>query len=242
LFELVSILVERPPDGPVAFALRDLDDPECILAMHPLPGDDPVVALVGLRTPPDWDGFGVLATGRARHLETDDPPEPVTVAVVAERGGATVDALRTAEGVSTSANHGEGRVPDAVRRVLGLPTAPPAHTPAALLLLDWVDRVLAAVLDADLGDPPAWAQLAALYRGDPHIGWSELRARCAAGSFAVPGLSADAAAWMDDGMFSREATVAYPPLSSSLRDLAELLPRRSYALLVDSLDERLSAA
>jgi hypothetical protein len=242
LFHLVTTLVGCSPDSPFAFAVHDLDGDESELALHALPGPDPVASLAGFRSPADWQAFGVVATGRARHLGQPSSLQPVTVAVVAERGGATVDALRTSMGVSTSVNGGEGRVPDACRRVLGLATAPPAIAPSAVFLLDWVDRALAAVLDADLGDPPELATLTALDRSDPHASWSDLRTRCATGRFTVPGISADAAAWMDDGMFSREAATAYPPLTSSLRDLSDLLPPPMFASLVSSMGNRLNAA
>jgi hypothetical protein len=242
LFHLVTTLVESPPSGPHAFAVRDLDADECDLAIRPLDGDDPVASLVGFHVPSDWHGFGVVAGGRARHLDRSGPSQPVTIAVVAERGGTTVDALRTVQGVTTSANQGEGRVPDACRRVLGLPTAPPAIEPEVVLVLDWVDRVLGAVLDADLGDAPAWAELAALDRTEPGLSWAHLRMRCASGSFTVPGVSADAATWMDDGMFSREVATAYPPLTSTLSDLRDLLPWATFELLVASMGTRLNAA
>jgi hypothetical protein len=44
---------------------------------------------------------------------------------------------------------------------------------------------------------------------------------------------------MDDGMFSREAITAYPPLLDMLTDLDALLPATTFDPLLDALCHRL---
>jgi len=57
----------------------------------------------------------------------------------------------------------------------------------------------------------------------------------------VPGIDADAARWMDDGMFSREAMTAYPPVHELLDDLRALLPDTVYQRLLAVACARLEA-
>jgi hypothetical protein len=57
----------------------------------------------------------------------------------------------------------------------------------------------------------------------------------------IPGIHADAARWMDDGMFSREALTAYPPTPELLDDLRALLPHGIYQRLLGVACARLEA-
>jgi hypothetical protein len=199
---------------------------------------DVVRALAGFRAPPQWRAFGVVAPAQARRLDDARPPSRVTIAVLASRDGTTVSAL---DGLATPDEPGEGRLLDACLRVLDLPTAPPQHSTALWSALHWLDAVLATVLAADLGERPSWAELAALdvasaYATRP---WRDARDACAVGRLGVPGIDPAAAEWMDDGMFSREAISAYPPMLEMLTDLDALLPAATFAPLLAAFGRRL---
>jgi hypothetical protein len=71
--------------------------------------------------------------------------------------------------------------------------------------------------------------------------WSALRRACAAGCVDVADVDRAGAAWMDDGMFSREALGGYPPLTQMVADLRELLPWSCYEQLLGALCDRLEA-
>ena len=160
----------------------------------------------------------------------------VTVGPAAVDGGAPV----------LAGGETDGRVVDACRRVLGLPTPPAPGSPQVWATVVWVDAVLAATLAADLGEPPGWHALAALdpldHAGDrAGLTWSLVRASCAAGLVVVPGVDAELAAWMDDGMFAREATAALPPLFDMLHDLRDLLAPHVLDHVLARVAERLAA-
>jgi hypothetical protein len=239
---LGALLVGSCPDTPLGVGVIGLDRSELELAVKPLDCPDVVCALAGLAAPAAWDAFGVVAPAHAHLLDREEPPIRVVIAVLASRDGITSHRLRgtTSECPTTG---GEGRMLDACRRVLGLPTPPAEHATDLWSALDWVDRALAAVLHADLGEPPSWATLRRLDRGRHHAGraWSALRRDCAAGRVTIPGVGPVAAGWMDDGMFSREALAAYPSLFDSLHDLHELLPPSTFDALLTGLAERLNS-
>jgi hypothetical protein len=58
----------------------------------------------------------------------------------------------------------------------------------------------------------------------------------------IPDISCTGARWMDDGMFSREALTAYPPITQLVADLRELLPWSSYEAMLQALCTRLERA
>ena len=242
LHELINLLVECPPSRPTAFGVQGLarvDDVE--LAMKPLPTGNLVRDLSGFRAPLTWDAFGIVAPARAFHLDDDDPPIPVTLAVIVARDGGVTSAVHGIEsrGAGTRRDDGEGRVLDACRRVLGLPTPPPDVSTGWWSALHWIDRVLAALLDADLGHPPSWSTLRGLDEGRRYATapWALLRGDCAAGAIDIPGIAAAGAAWMDDGMFSREAISGYPPLFDMLDDVDALVSADTFERLVRQLCE-----
>jgi hypothetical protein len=98
--------------------------------------------------------------------------------------------------------------------------------------------VLAEVLRRDLDAPPlTWAAVEQLHRGRDGVEapWAILRRECAGGLLAVGGVSPATAAWMDDGMFSRQVLAAYPDLHELVADLAALLPANVWQQLVERL-------
>ncbi len=266
---LASLLADVPLDAPVAVGV--VLPPECDFAwasttpaveffFRHLDCTDVVCALGGFVAPADWHAFGVVAPGRRMLL--DHPPsaldDDVTVCALLDRSGLVASEVHAADGEVISQGISSGRAIDACRRVLGLGTAPPQLGPHVWRTLRWVDRVLAAVLDADLGDPPSWPALAALRMSDEPTrrwrensrrarrepaewSWHELRDACADQELEVPGIDPEAAAWMDDGLFSREAVAAFAPLVQSLGDLRQLLPQRTFDKLIEQVSDQLAA-
>ena len=246
LRELASMLLDDQIDGTLAVALAGYSDDGVIdLSVKPLPSIDPITSLYGFRAPPEWLAFGVVTSGTARHLDDRDAaPLDVRVAHFLDRRGIEVSLAKTGIGETPvvvdlcGPPTVSGRVPDACRRVLGLPTAPPEHDPQLLWAVDWLDRILAKLLDRDLDSrPPAWAAIEQLYRGRPSESapWSILRRECAAGHLPLDLLFPGEAEWMDDGMFSRQAIAAYCDLRETVVDLAELLPDDTWQKIVARL-------
>ena len=246
LRELASMLLDDQIEGTLAVALAGFTDDGIIdLSVRPLPAIDPINALYGFRAPAEWLAFGVVTSGTARHLDDPDLAAlDVRVAHFLDRRGVEVSIAKTGEGATPALVDlcgppaVSGRVPDACRRVLGLPTRPPEHDPQLLWAVDWLDRILAAVLDRDLDSPPlAWPAIERLYRGRPSDSapWSILRRECAAGQLPLDLLLPGEAEWMDDGMFSRHAIAEYCDLRETVVDLAELLPDDTWQEIVARL-------
>lgn len=248
LRELASMLLDDDIDGPLAVALADYTDHGPFdLSVRALPADDPIGSLFGLRAPDEWVAFGVVTVGTARHLDAlDSPPMRVRVVHLLDRRGLEVSLAKT-DGAAApllvdlcGAPTSLGRVPDTCRRVLGLPTPQPETNPQLLWALDWLDRVLAAVIGRDLDSPAlAWPAIHQMHRGRSSIAapWSILRRECAAGQLDIGDVSAADAEWMDDGMFSRQSIAAYPELLDLLIDLAELLPSETLRQIMDRLHD-----
>jgi len=246
LRELASMLLDDQIEGTLAVALADYTDDGVIdLSVRPLPSIDPIGALYGFRAPAEWLAFGVVTSGTARHLDDHDvSPIDVRVAHFLDRGGVEVSIATNGNGAAPvlvdlcGPPTVSGRVPDACRRVLGLPTSPPGQDPQLLWALDWLDRILAEVLGRDLDSPPlAWPAIERLYRGRPSDSapWSILRRECASGQLGLDMLYPSDAEWMDDGMFSRQAIAAFCDLRETVVDLAELLPDDTWLEIVARL-------
>jgi hypothetical protein len=247
LHQITDLLTQTEPDAPTAVGIA-FDGDEIELALKPLARGDVVDALAGFTAPPEWAAFALVAPATAHHLDRVTS-QPAFLGVLAARDGTTASALRgsTVElqvRAAGSSEAGDGRVLDACRRVLGLSTAAPVHAPQLWAAHHWADAVLAAVLAADLGARPSWPELAVLDPGVTarNLTWCTLRGRCAAGALRIPSLSPRAAAWMDDGMFSREALAGYPPLPSMVADLRELLPPEHHRALLLRLCDGLEHA
>lgn len=264
---LVGGSVPEPDHPPRLVRIRcdcdDLEEGELELGVRELEfGDHPLDALIGFTAPSDWAAVGVLATGRAYAgvdadldltLDPDrrlDQPVPVITAHIVARDGSWGSAWQPIDGASEPAGseHGTaavallgraGRVDDAIRRVLGVTTAPPPATTHRLWALQWLDAIVASVAPSDHRLPPDSADVLALHPAVdafdlPHRDltidavldatdrlvelrtWSWLRTRC------VDGPSDDhhpwnevdpvLAAWFDDGSFARWLLGCWPEL------------------------------
>jgi hypothetical protein len=195
---------------------------------------------------------GCLVADRGPGQRDDVAREPVRVGLLIARSGRFVVRVEAARAATASDRPrrlgapGQGRLIDGCRRVLGLSTDPPAHDSHELWSVLWLDSLLAR---AAVDPHRSWADLVrchpgvvALARVEPgavpeamdhlvELGsalrqvwpWDRLLASARAGHFSVLGLSADDAAWMDVGMFSREVLGSFEPVDDLLDELDELL-------------------
>ncbi len=240
------LLVGLTDDG-----VDELDRPFTIGPTRaPAAPDDLVAALVGFDAPPEWQAMAVVVHGRSWALdEPSDDPRPVRLTHVVDRGGEVASLVRRAgEEPQPMGRGGVGRLVDACRRCLGLPTAPPPSDSTALWALLWLDDLLARAARGEPAADPAEAArshpaVAMVAEGAPDMvdeaverlsrvgemigearSWPELRRRAAAGEWPVEGLDAAGAAWMDDGMFARWVVAGFPLLDDYLAELDRLLP------------------
>jgi hypothetical protein len=249
----------HPDDGAVALGVQAHGD-ELDLAVRPLDGPDPVRSLFGFVAPPEWSAFGVLAAGRARSLDPGEDARVVGSAgrrvhlgLLVTRQGEQVVAVHGDDDLAEqplhldAAEHGTGRIPDACRRVLQLPTAPPERDTRELWATLWLETLLVRSL-AD-PHPIAWSEVVHAYPafdavvdGDAALGalvsdhlvelghaacrawrWDELLGACAAGQVPACGVDPEVATWMDVGMFSREVLGQFPAIDDLVVDLGTVL-------------------
>ena len=231
-------------------AVRPLegDDPVGALVGERVPDHWDVVALVATGRTYALDADRPVDTARAHR-----GPEVgrVLFTHVVARTGASAAVVQPFDGepqvLPTVPGAPAGRADDALRRMLDLPTAPPSHDVAELWALQWIDAVLSTA-HRDPGRSLRWPQVARLHPAarvasrDPLLAsllprdlvrlgrafarvtpWSFLRHDCAVGRWSVEGIDPSAAAWMDDGMFSRWTMQQFPFLDDELDDLDGLL-------------------
>jgi hypothetical protein len=212
-----------------------------------------VSALTGFTAPIDWLAIGVSTGGNAYPVEEgrDAPRRRVRLVHLVTRLGASASVVRLAdqepEVLVGTVDDGTtvGRVDDVCRRALGLAT-PPAGSTLEFWALMWLDSIVASGTD---GAPSTWDEVAAHHLAvrvfaetEPDLvaeasaslvrlgvlvasvhGWSELRAECAAGRWAMEGVRPAVARWLDDGAFSRWSTGAFPPRDELTAAACELL-------------------
>jgi hypothetical protein len=220
------------------FLVMVTDDPDgevVSLGTKPLPeGSHPLEHLLGFVAPESWTAIGAVCFGVA-----SPGPRRARVVTLVSRAG-NEHAVASLDDGTVIDQPGEGKVGDALRRCLGLPTAPPPCTTAELFGGQWL---LAALTAGGGRRRMTWPELASLHpcmmlaelqhgrRPAPStlvaeardlaeaLTWADLRRLTAAGSIAPARLSADIAAWMDDGMFARWVMADLPPTDRLLDDL-----------------------
>jgi len=223
--------VPDPTDAQVQRVLR-LDSP-----------DD----LLGVTADPWWCAIGIALPAFA--AADDIAPSPGTsVALVLDRCNRSALAVRAGSEVADlDATSVWGYVADLAARILGLPSAPEAATPAALVLRVWLHNLLDAAADPDPDRPlrswpdavalhPLWraagerplvcppATVAQATRATSHqLPWERMRRMAADGAIVVPGLGAADAAWMDWPFFARWTLDVHRPVTSLLDDLSLFL-------------------
>ncbi|MDH4170486.1 MAG: hypothetical protein OEW42_12945 [Acidimicrobiia bacterium] len=250
---LIELLLQAQTDQPTAVGVTESADGEIELSFRPLPGPDPVAELIGFRAPAAWAAFAITSPGRLLDA-TDAPPAAHTVQMVhlLTREGDAFTSLRLDDQAGDAAIRAqpEGRVPDACRRVLGQPTAPPPHGTARLAAGLWLDGILRALLDRELDAPPlSWPACQAHLTPRPLTGdqllafgstfaerWPWAIIRRVAIAQPILHLPDGAAEWLDDGSFARWVLGELAPLDELRADVAELLGPTTGARLESVLD------
>lgn len=242
--------------------VRVVDDEVELGWLRLAPDRHPVDELAGAVAPADWCALGVAATGLAHPL--DGPAEAVRVRTVhlVGRDGAWASRWCPLDpsdgggdgctGPADGSRRPTGRLDDACRRALDLPTSPPPCDTGRLWAVQWLDAVVE--LAAGAGGTPAragrWTSIAELHPAVPALrgggtgggppspvqlgrmaqqltewrDWALLRRACAAGVWPTPEVEADVAGWLDEGAFSRWVLGAYPELHDLRALAADLLP------------------
>ncbi len=202
------------------------------------------------RSDPDQSG---RAAARAAADDPDAPVQfgilvsrsglQVTRVQSAGRDLAPIDPVAS---IAPAPDQSRGRVPDACRRVLGLATAPPATDSGELWALLWLEAILADALVAP--ERRTWTEVVAAHpafgavtAGAPALigaldgdvvalgqatrrawSWDRMLEAVRTGRLDL-GFDPVEAAWMDEGMFSREVLGLLPAVEDLFVDLECLL-------------------
>jgi hypothetical protein len=260
-------------DGPSLLRVRVVGD-EVELGWRALDGGvHPVDELLGTRVPRTWAAVGVAAHGWAHHLaRAGDPPHGAEQAVrvrtvhLVGRDGAWASRWTAVDDEGTGCSSSgtgldercpAGRVDDACRRTLGLPTSPPRTGTGELWAMQWLDAIAERAARGERSLP--WPVVASLHPAVPALwtldgrpptppelarladqltawrDWSALRRACAAGTWAVAGVPAHVAGWLDDGAFARLVLAEYPELVDLVAIVAGVLAAPVADLVADTL-------
>jgi len=220
----------RPSDAQPAWAeiIGPFNAPTA-LRWHP-----DMATLVGFFAPPDCQAIGAVGQGWARPLE-GGPPGSFSLLKPGERvrcktvflltrAGDTAGYLRTGPSILIDEPGTVGRIPDCVRRCLGLPTPPPNGSTDDLLARMWLNDVVGAGREAPA--PLAWpgvvrwhpvikvanaagitiapAELLGCLRvGAEAWSWSYLVQQATLPGWVADVLPPGSAGWMDEGILSR---------------------------------------
>jgi hypothetical protein len=116
------LMFEADPEG-VTFGVKELE-----------PGQHPLDELLGFAAPEEWSALGTICHGWAtRTLDTRPSRAADRVRVrsvhVVARDGTEIGGFHPTDGQLTLQDMVLGTVPDALRRCLDLPTAPPETAP-----------------------------------------------------------------------------------------------------------------
>ncbi len=107
-----------------------VDDVAVELRLLP-PDDHPLTHLLGFVVPPEWWAVGAVCFGWARSMSAArGVRRRARIVTAVDRDGHEA-ATTTLDDGSVIDEPGTGMVQDALRRCLGLPTAPPASAPSA---------------------------------------------------------------------------------------------------------------
>lgn len=236
------------PDHDGHLLVHVIEEPDDVaLGLLPIPrSEHPMSVLAGFTAPDDWAAVGVRARGTAHHLDGDDASESARATFLVHRNGASHSMLRVGDDVTHVAVPVEGTLPDACRRVLGLPTAPAPARSTLLWTAVWLDRGLQALLDPPRGGLGhlRWSDLAALHPAvdpdgpapatgkklaalaDAHTRawpWARLRAEPEVVRLPDGPPSRHITEWMDDGFYARWALGAFPSILTLATDVRHAL-------------------
>lgn len=196
-------------------------------------------ALVGLSCPTT---IGAVAACHEAILSVDGSRHEVALGVAVSRAGPSVARFRCDCDRPRTLDRLAGPLVDLGLRALGLATPASPRAPLDLIDAAFIDSVLNAVLDADLGSTrPSWSDIGATHplagslaitplelrnrRWALHpICWSTVRQRLVrCRSVDDFELTPAVAGWLDDGSLARWLLARYPEPSQILADVCELL-------------------
>lgn len=249
LADAFDLLVDDDiPSLAIGIAHRGDDTDLIVRPLRHHPADE----LIGFAAPDDWEAFAIVAQGQTQPWPeghggpqsclAPPPGTPVRISHIVDRSGSTLTRLTDAAGNRHDMGAStEGLVPDLCRRVLALPTAPPAESP----LRYWAARWLLGVIETadDRMPGPTWATVAASHPAvatiaaiDPDLApvaadhlvtaarslsstqpWEELHRQWSDPDTGGHGdLGPADVAWMDVGMLARWCLSAAPELEDLL--------------------------
>jgi hypothetical protein len=242
-------------DTHLAFHVIDLGE-SFDLGLLALPeGVHPFGELAGALAPPEWDAFGLVVQGRARHLDGDGDRTPTTFGFAVDRAGHEAGAGWLDGEVTTLPGRVEGTIPDLCRRIVGRPTDPPPPTTAVLWATQWLDRLREQWQRPErrrslTSSWPAIASLHPAAGGELLLDPRELTERARAWterwtwsavrlgpSLDLPDgpLPPSIASWMDDGFFARWTIGGYPTIPFLFTEILPLIDEDVRATMTDTL-------
>lgn len=231
------------------------------LGVAPLEGRHPTDALLGQTAPQDWHAVGIATHGWAYHVAERGNPDRrrhrVHVVTLLSRSGEHAHRTHADDADLRdllAAELPSGEQVDLLRRVLGLPTDPPPCDSSAYWSIEWLTTLLRAE------DPPqTLAEAITLHPVETLLlpgtsirhadlldvvtafhrvmSWARMRELASLGRFAVPQLTAEDAAWLDDGSFARFVLNRCPPLDLLRSRLGAHLSPDAADDVLDLLDD-----
>ncbi|MBA3653459.1 MAG: hypothetical protein H0W70_04625 [Actinobacteria bacterium] len=214
LSQPARLLMFEPDDNGLTFGVKEL--PRC---QHPLE------VLMGFVAPDEWAALGAVCHGWAtrqltvRPSNAEDRVRIRSIHVSARDGGEIGGYRQAGSPFELAPGPAEGMVPDALRRALGLPTAPASIPTAELAGADWLDAILD---DASaVARPP-----------EPVPDWDDVRWEVITGRRVVGDLSPTVATWMDAGMVARWLGPTYPCTTDHLAAVRRSVDPAAYDTIV----------
>jgi hypothetical protein len=228
--------LEEPDGGNWLVRLDSVDEVGGNLGLKPLDGH-PVDVLMGFTAPDDWFAVGVASDGWAHSLDpaTRVARQRIRMFALVARDGSEVAAMRRYghDELEFLPGLGEGDLAETLRRVLGLPTAPPSVGFDELMAKIWLEAIVAAGNRSRHASKLSWERAADLHPAmalvtypvtannlpalaediAARMDWERLRRRMAEGDDA----RALEASWMDAGMFARRMVNGRPPIDDLVR-------------------------
>lgn len=224
---------------------------EADVSLHLRPCGDPADELVGWLAPVSWVAIGTCCTATVRRLTTTDSfrdraptaSEGATVTHALSSDGRSITLIMYESSddpeVLVSAEPVGGLTADACRRALGLPTARPEFEATELMSALWLDAIVSAgARHPGLDMEACWHLHPALGLTSPgghqslaercadasgRVDWEWLRTQAASGDMSHL-IDPRAAAWCDDGAFSRLVHSRLPDEANLVEAVVSLLP------------------
>ncbi|MEO6989638.1 MAG: hypothetical protein ABI239_13445 [Aquihabitans sp.] len=221
--------------------------------------DHPVEALIGVVAPDQWDAVGLTVDSHRRDLTTGHRTSAQTTVLV-DRSGACAAVIDDGRSVPrTITKPPVGVMPDALLRVLGLPTPEPPVPIGYLVESAWLDAIAALVLGQP-GEIRSWATVANLHPlaapeqpGEPGVclsvavqalqqesSWARLLHLWASNATASRHRPPDMEAvpletWFDEGSFARWTLRLLPVAEDLLPAVLDAVPDAIGGELIDAL-------